>query len=155
MHTDPMATRRVLAAAMSHPTTSACAWCTQSYEVQQGVGVFCSETCRDAELTGGIGPILRSASQVEQNRRATSTALCTCGDQEREHGTISRACLKMKGGRFDGSSDQRRCRCKKFVAAEPSDTLSADLLTSVVLAQGKAIAKLKEQVSGLLARETV
>ena len=50
--------------------------------------------------------------------------------------------------------DEQACVCWDY-DAPPPDTLAADLLASLVLAQGKAIQKLKAQVSGLLARETV
>lgn len=113
-------------------------------------------TCDEQACVCWIYEDGQAAFQAEQARPKSSIALCgTCSHTEKAHGETSGACLQKIGGRFDGASDQRRCRCKRFVAAEQPDTLAADLLQSVVLAQGKAIAKLKEQVSGLLAREVI
>jgi hypothetical protein len=41
-------------------------------------------------------------------------SFCVCGDTYRQHGALTGACLAKHGGRFDGATDQVRCRCRKF-----------------------------------------
>lgn len=67
---------------------------------------------RDALVAG------ESAESFVQRVVARETATCSCGHEYRAHGNVSHACLTMVGGRFDGSADQTRCRCKRFTAAE-------------------------------------
>jgi hypothetical protein len=93
-----------------------CAWCGESFDNGMGYGVFCSKQCCTEEVTMGTGPDLKSAFRVEQERRNRSDVLCECGHREKAHGTHTGACLQKVGGRFDGASDQQRCRCRRFTA---------------------------------------
>lgn len=57
---------------------------------------------------------------------ARETAPCgDCGHDYRAHGPVSRACLTMIGGRFDGAADQTRCRCKRFLPSTTATTAAS------------------------------
>lgn len=168
MHTDllSMSASRSLAAAMQDTSRASCAWCEAPFDPAVAlVGVFCSTACRDAEMAQGSGPALRSAHQVEQDRRKSSIAPCgDCTHVEKGHGSISGACLQKVGGRFDGASDQRRCACRKFVAAVEAEAPTEDVLTDDLFQQlvvsrfaqlDAEIKRLKQKVSDLEGRERV
>lgn len=121
---------------------------TQSPAATQSA--YVCPTCDEQACVCWIYDDAQAAFKAEQARRKSSIALCgTCSHTEKAHGSHTGSCLQKMGGRFDGSSDQSRCRCTKFVAAEAPDTLAADLLASLVLAQGKKLTEQGETIRKL------
>lgn len=122
----------------------------QDHAPAEAPAPYVCPTCDEQACVCWIYEDGEAAFKAEQARRKSSIALCgTCSHTEKAHGSHSGSCLQKIGGRFDGATDQSRCRCKAFVAAEQPDTLAADLLASLVLAQGKKLTEQGESIRKL------
>lgn len=68
-------------------------------------GRYAMAEARDALVAG------ETAESFAHRYASRALSHCTCGDQYREHGDITHACLAMRSGLHP-----TRCRCKRFVA---------------------------------------